>query len=144
MHKIIGINRNPTHTMWRPSYEILRMRWEINIFDDDDFPSVPHADTEDHRYKLDVLSPKGIVYLSADKTQYGTVDKKEYVRLKRDIKQLGLVKKAREYYREHHPEKPLPILSAEMLSNDFRIYRCEKNETNISKVSFTLHVKHNK
>ncbi|MDD3230387.1 MAG: hypothetical protein PHE09_14385 [Oscillospiraceae bacterium] len=143
MRKITNVINKPTHTMWRPSYEISRMRWEINIYDDDDFPSVPHADTEDHRYKLDLLSSTGVVYFSADKTKYGVANKKEFLRLKKDIKRLGLIKKARKYYREHHPEKPLPILPDEAYSNKYRAYLGWKNSGETIKISFLLHVIHN-
>ena len=115
------------HIKWRPSYTIQHMKWEINPYDDDDFPSVPHADSIDyhHAYKIDLLDGIGTIYYNRKK--YGRLTKKDYNRLMADIQEKGLIRIARKYYREHHPHKYLPVIEAEqsMLSTAYR--RIERN-----------------
>ena len=109
-------NSKATHssyTMWRPSYTIENMQWEINPYDDDDFPSVPHADSiaPYHLYKIDLLDGIGTIYCNRER--YGHIRKKDYNRLMKDIRKRSLIKIARNYYREQHPYINLPVIDEE-------------------------------
>lgn len=108
-----AVSTAPRYTMWRPPYSIERMKWEINPYDDDDFPSVPHADSIDpyHAYKIDLLDGIGTIYCNREKC--GRLTKADYKRLMRDIRKRNLIKIARKYYREHHPHRNLPFIDAE-------------------------------
>lgn len=101
------------YTMWRPPYSIERMKWEINPYDDDDFPSVPHADSIDpyHVYKIDLLDGIGTIYYNREKC--GHLTKVDYKKLMCDIRKRDLIRVSRKYYREHHPHRNLPIIDAE-------------------------------
>jgi hypothetical protein len=67
--------------MWLPPFQIMMMKWEINIYDDDSFPSVPHSDSQDHQYKIDLLDGRGTIYTS-NREEYGHLQKKNYQRLR--------------------------------------------------------------
>ena len=103
----------PTHKKWRPKYTIHRMQWEINPYDDDDFPSVPHADSVEpyHLYKIDLLDGVGTIY--RDREKCGHLSKKDYNRLMKDVRKRNIIKIARDYYREQHPYINLPFLDEE-------------------------------
>ena len=107
------VTSSPHYTMWRPQYTIERMYWEINPYDNDDFPSVPHADSVEpyHTYKIDLLDGSGTIYCHREKC--GRLCKADYKRLMKDIRKRNLIATARKYYREHNPHINLPIIDAE-------------------------------
>lgn len=94
------------------------MFFEFNPYDDDDHPSVPHGDSLDHRYKIDLKN--GDIFEERKKT--GHLNKKEYERLKRDKRIKDIIRTAQVYYREHHPEilfDPIPWCEKETIVRAF-------------------------
>ena len=126
-------------TMWVPPFQIMRLKWEINIYDDDDFPSVPHADSQDHQYKIDLLDGLGTVYTS-NRVEYGHLRKKDYQRLICAVEKRNLIKIARHYYREHHPEIPLPMLPQERAEIVNMQLHIRTRYSHLNKFTFTLPV----
>ena len=95
-----------------PNYSLKRKKWEINIYDDDPFPSVPHAHCiDDREYKMDLLDGAGTIYFK--KKVWGHLSDQEYKILLDDIRKKDLIRRARNYYREHHPYIDLPIIDDE-------------------------------
>lgn len=91
-----------------PKEKYYSMPFEFNPYDDDDFPSVPHGDSLNHHYKIDLRN--GDVYEGRGR-KIGRLKKSEFERLKRDTKIRKIIARAQAYYREHHPEvtfDPIP------------------------------------
>lgn len=102
----------PSCVKWRPNYSLKGEKWEINIYDDDPFPSVPHADcVRNHAYKINLLDGIGTIYFKGE--ERGHLYARDYQKLIDDIRKRDLIRKARNYYREHHPYIDLPIIDDE-------------------------------
>ncbi len=86
--------------MYRLGVAYKKILFEFNPYDDDDHPSVPHGDSYDHRYHLDLRD--GTVYKGRDKV-IGVLSRKSFNRLKQDKRLRELIVTAQAYYREHHP-----------------------------------------
>lgn len=76
-----------THMAYRPKYELNRIRWEFNPYDDDFNPrwSVPHGDDIDpsyHSLKLNVYD--GMIYTTKGYEFVGKLSKSERNRLLND------------------------------------------------------------
>lgn len=107
---------------YRPKESYNDILFEFNPYDDDDHPSVPHGDSLDHRYKIDLRS--GDLYEGRELT--GHLKKKEFERLKRDKRIQKIIRTAQAYYREHHPEisfDPIPWCDKAVKAGTFR---CKK------------------
>lgn len=92
---------------YRPKESYNSILFEFNPYDDDDHPSVPHGDSLDHRYKIDLRS--GDLYEGRELT--GHLKKKDFERLKRDKRIQEIIRTAQAFYREHHPDitfDPIP------------------------------------
>lgn len=92
---------------YRPSERYYGIIFEFNPYDDDDHPSVPHGDSLDHRFKIDLRN--GDVYVG--RKQVSHLKRKDFERLKRDKRIKDIICIAQVYYREHHPEikfDPIP------------------------------------
>ena len=94
--------------LYRPGIKYRKMVFEINAHDDDDHPSVPHGDSLNHHFHLDLRN--GAVWEERKRIK-GYLSKKEFEKLKQDQKLKALIIEAQAYHRAHHPERivePIP------------------------------------
>ncbi len=91
---------NKGRWLYCPREKYYNMLFEFNPYDDDDHPSVPHGDSLNHHYKLDLIN--GDVYKKREKI--GHLHKREFERLKHDKMIRAIIRTAQSYYREHHPQ----------------------------------------
>ena len=108
---------------YRPKNKYFGRSFEFNPYDDDDHPSVPHGDSLDHHYKIDLKN--GDVYEGRKKI--GELKKKEFQQLKDDKKIHDIIDKAQAYYQEHHPEIEIAPIPWYKKKHESVLYR--KNET---------------
>ena len=66
--------------MYRPREKYYGIAFEFDPYDDDDHPSVPHGDSYNHYYKLDLRN--GNVYAKREKI--GHLKEKEFEKLQHD------------------------------------------------------------
>lgn len=78
--------------VYKPNYQLCKMKWEFHQYDDDPFPSIPHGHCG--QFKLDTVN--GYVYRG--KTKVGELKQRELDRLNNDKKFIELKEKAIEYY----------------------------------------------
>lgn len=88
----------------RLPYQLYGMTWDINPYDADDFPSVPHGDSIDNQYKLNVYT--GEVFKKRTKKYVGHLSKKDFQRLQSDKDVADTIEAAIKFGREHFPYRP--------------------------------------
>jgi hypothetical protein len=101
----------PHHDRLVPDFQIWRCTWEINAYDDDHLPSIPHGHCIDKNYgylKLDVFT--GAVIDVRTNDHAGTAKVKDIARLHKSKVFRKLVMLARQYHAEQFPYRPLPPL----------------------------------
>ena len=86
-HSAIKSRFTGTYVAYRPKYELHKIRWEFNPYDDDLNPrwSIPHGDDIDpsyHSLKLNVYD--GMIYTAKGQAYVGKLSKRERNRLLRD------------------------------------------------------------
>ena len=102
--------------MYRPREKYYGIAFEFDPYDDDDHPSVPHGDSYNHYYKLDLRNDN--VYAKREKI--GHLKEKEFEKLQHDKRIKNIIVSAQNYYRTHHPEisfDPIPWCSGTVLVN---------------------------
>ena len=101
-HRMRRLNGQLGFKRWnyRPRRIIYNMYWEFNPYDDDDHPYVPHGNSLNHRYSIDLRN--GDVYQKRELV--GHLSKKDFNMLKSDKLIHEVILTAQQYYREHHPE----------------------------------------
>jgi hypothetical protein len=82
--------------LYRPKYQLNRMKWEFHAYDDDPFPSVPHGHSVNSVHKLHVHS--GDIYKG--KNVCGTIKKKELDRLWSDERFIKFVEIAKQFHEQ--------------------------------------------
>ena len=97
-----SINYVGRPVIYRPRKQYYHMLFEFNPYDDDDHPSVPHGDSLDHFYKIDLRN--GDVY-NNKREKVGHLKNSEFEHLKQDKKIRKVIVSAQKYYKEHHPER---------------------------------------
>ena len=115
-------------TLYRPKYELCKIRWEFNPFDADTNPhlSIPHGDDISptyHTLKLNV--DNGFIYTARQRKFYGKLTKKELLRLQSDPKFLAIKEEALKYNKKSNcisclKSKPYAIeLECKLLKSKF-------------------------
>ena len=101
---ILKTKKNSAYIKRLP-YQLYGMIWDINPYDVDDFSSVPHGDSVDRQYKLNVFT--GEVFRKRTKKYVGHLSKKDFQRLQDDKDVSDTIEIAKNFSREHFPYRPI-------------------------------------
>ena len=89
-----------THVAYRPKYELYKIRWEFNPYDDDFNPrwSIPHGDDIYPKYhSLKLNADNGLIYTARGHEMVGRLSKNDHNRLLSDPKFIEVRKEALKY-----------------------------------------------
>ncbi len=91
----------------RTSFTIKGQKWELHLYDEDPFPSIPHLHSvEDSRYKIDIYTGD-VFYKTILNSQ---LKKKELKKIWECDKIYKDIIRAREHYKQQYPNCKLPNL----------------------------------
>ncbi|MBR0156246.1 MAG: hypothetical protein IJM20_01840 [Clostridia bacterium] len=83
------------------NFQIHRQIWDLNMYDDDNWPSVPHGHSLDGKYKLNVWT--GEIFEITTKKRVGHARKKELNVLYSNNEFIKFARSAIQYHKEHFP-----------------------------------------